>query len=127
MATVELPRRPRLGLLNAAVSLLALGAIAWWATRQHAPHVSLDARSIGDLAAALALYACATALRAERWHRLLVREGADRGRGESNRLLLVGYMGNNTLPARAGDLMRVFLLGGPRKVVLGTVLAERVL
>jgi glycosyltransferase 2 family protein len=128
MATVELPRRrPRLGLLNAAVSALAIGGIVWWASRQHAPHIPLDARSLGDLAAALAVYVCATVLRGERWHRLLVREGADRGRGESNRLLLVGYMGNNTLPARAGDLMRVLLLGGPRRVVLGTVLAERVL
>jgi uncharacterized membrane protein YbhN (UPF0104 family) len=127
MATVELPRRPRLGLLNAAVSALALGAIVWWAVRQHAPHVPLDPRSLGDLAAALAVYGCATALRGERWHRILVREGVDRGRGESYRLLLVGYMGNNTLPARAGDFMRVLLLGGPRRVVLGTVLAERVL
>jgi glycosyltransferase 2 family protein len=36
-------------------------------------------------------------------------------------------MGNNTLPARAGDLMRVVLLGGSRRVVLGSVVAERVL
>jgi len=127
MATVELPRRPRLGLLNAAVSALALGAIVWWAVRQHAPHVPLNPRSLGDLAAALAVYACATALRGERWHRILAREGAARGRGESNRLILVGYMGNNTLPARAGDFMRVLLFGGRRRVVLGTVLAERVL
>src|SRR6185312_1138131 len=64
---------------------------------------------------------------AERWHRILGREGLDRGRAESLRLTLVGYMGNNTLPARAGDLMRVVLLHGPRRQVLGTVVAERVL
>jgi uncharacterized membrane protein YbhN (UPF0104 family) len=36
-------------------------------------------------------------------------------------------MGNNTLPARAGDVMRVMMLGAPRRIVLGTVVAERVL
>src|SRR3954452_23101526 len=67
------------------------------------------------------------ALRAERWHRILVRSVLDRGPAESYRRTAVGYMGNNTLPARAGDLMRVVLLGGPRRAVLGTVVAERVL
>jgi uncharacterized membrane protein YbhN (UPF0104 family) len=120
-------RPRRLGLVQAAVSLVAVGSIAWWATRQHAPHVPLDAGSLARLAGALALYAAATALRGERWHRILVRSGVDRGRGASYGLTLVGYMGNNTLPARAGDLMRVMLLGAPRRAVLGTVVAERVL
>lgn len=127
MASVELARRPAAGLVQAGVSAAALAGIAWWASRQHRPHVPLDARSLSELAGALGLYALATALRSERWHRILVRAGADRGRGESYRLTLVGYMGNNALPARAGDLMRVVLLGGPRRVVLGTVVAERLL
>ena len=126
MAAVD-ARPRRLGLVQAAVSLVALGSIAWWATRQHAPHIPLDARSLARLAGALALYAVATALRGERWHRILVRSDLDRGRGASYGLTLVGYMGNNTLPARAGDLMRVVLLGAPRRAVLGTVVAERVL
>ena len=42
-------------------------------------------------------------------------------------LTAVGYMGNNTLPARAGELMRVVMLGGPRRAVFGTVVAERLL
>jgi uncharacterized membrane protein YbhN (UPF0104 family) len=120
-------RPRRLGFVQAAVSLVAVGSIAWWATRQHAPHVPLDARSLARLGGALALYAVATALRGERWHRILVRSDVDRGRGASYGLTLVGYMGNNTLPARAGDLMRVVLLGAPRRAVLGTVVAERVL
>lgn len=126
MAAVDVRPR-RLGLLQAAVSLVAVGSIVWWASRQHAPHVPLDARSLARLTGALALYAVATALRGERWHRILVRSGVDRGRGSSYGLTLVGYMGNNTLPARAGDLMRVVLLGAPRRAVLGTVVAERVL
>ena len=76
--------------------------------------VSLDAHALRDLGAALGLYAVATLLRAERWHLILVRAGLDRGRAETLRLTLVGYMGNNTLPARAGDLMRVVLLRARR-------------
>jgi glycosyltransferase 2 family protein len=123
--TAIAPRR--VGLLHAGVSIVALAGIAWWASRQKAPHIPLDAPALWRLAAALALYAAATLLRGERWHRILVRSGHDRGRGESYRLTLVGYMGNNALPARAGDLMRVMLHGGPRRAVLGTVLAERLL
>jgi uncharacterized membrane protein YbhN (UPF0104 family) len=127
LASVDVARRPRLGLLQAGVSLAALAGIVWWATRQQAPHISLDAHAVGDLAAAIGLYSVATLLRAERWHRILVRAGLDRGRGETLRLTLVGYMGNNTLPARAGDLMRVMLLRAPRRSALGSVVAERLL
>ncbi|MGH3003683.1 MAG: lysylphosphatidylglycerol synthase transmembrane domain-containing protein [Gaiellaceae bacterium] len=127
MATVDVRVRPRLGLLQVGVSLGALAGIGWWASRQQAPSVSLGGRTVGELFAALGLYAVATTLRAERWHRILARSRLDRGRGESYRLTLVGYMGNNALPARAGDLMRVVLLGGPRRAVLGTVVAERLL
>jgi uncharacterized membrane protein YbhN (UPF0104 family) len=87
----------------------------------------LDAPALARLAGALGIYAVATALRGERWHRILGRAGIERPRRTSYGLTLVGYMGNNTLPARAGDLMRVLYLGGPRRVALGTVVAERVL
>ena len=125
--TTTAGRRPRVGLLQVAVSLAALAGIAWWATRQRAPQISLDQAAIAWLLAGLGLYAAATLLRGERWHRLLRSSDADRGRGESYRLTTIGYMGNNTLPARAGDVMRVMMLGSPRRLVLGTVVAERVL
>jgi uncharacterized membrane protein YbhN (UPF0104 family) len=127
LATVDVTRRPRVGLVQAGVSLVALAGIVWWATRQHAPKVTLDGTALADLAGAIGLYSIATVLRAERWHRILERARLDRGRGQSYGLTLVGYMGNNVLPARAGDLMRVVLLGGPRRAVLGTVVAERLL
>jgi len=127
LASVEVARRPRVGLLQGAVSLVALAGIVWWAAHQKAPHVPLDADALARIAAALVVYAAAMVLRAERWHRILVRAGLDRGRAESFRLTAVGYMGNNTLPARAGDVMRVVLLGGPRRATLGTVVAERLL
>jgi uncharacterized membrane protein YbhN (UPF0104 family) len=117
----------RLGLLNVAVSVAALAGVVWWATRQKAPHVPLRADAVGALAGAIALYAVASALRAERWHHILVRNGVHRGRAEAYRLTAVGYMGNNTLPARAGDLLRAVLVGGSRRAALGTVVAERLL
>lgn len=127
MAIVESARPRRLGLLQAGTSLAALGAIAWWGSRQHVPHVPLDAGAIARLAGALGVYALATALRGERWHRILHASGIERARRTTYGLTLVGYMGNNTLPARAGDVMRVVLIGGSRRAALGTVVAERVL
>ncbi len=127
MASVDVGRRPRVGLLQGAVSLAALAGIAWWGSRQHAPRIPLDVQAVALLIVALTLYAGATLLRGERWHRLLSGSEVDRGRGESYRLTTIGYMGNNTLPARAGDVMRVMMLGSPRRIVLGTVVAERVL
>ena len=125
MATALIQRR--LGLLNVAVSAAALAGIAWWATRQHAPHVPLRAPALAELAGAVALYALVTVLRGERWHQILARNGLRRRRRASYGLTVVGYMGNNTLPARAGDVMRVLLVGGSRRVALGTVIAERLL
>jgi len=127
VAIVDEARPRRLGLLQAGISLATLAAIVWWARRQHRPHIPLDAEALGSLGAALGIYAVATVLRGERWFRILADAGLHRSRRTSYGLTLVGYMGNNTLPARAGDLMRVVLLGGPRRVVLGTVVAERVL
>lgn len=127
MATVEHARPRRLGLLQAATSVAALAAIAWWASRQHAPRVPLDRDALMRLCAALGVYAVATALRGERWHAILRRNGIERTRATSYGLTLVGYMGNNTLPARAGDLMRVVFVGGSRRTALGTVVAERAL
>lgn len=127
MANVGVTRRPRLGLLQAGVSLVTLAGIVFWATRQRPPHIPLDGRALADLAAALGLYAAATAMRAERWHSILGGAGLVRRRSETYGVTLVGYMGNNALPARAGDLLRVVLIGGPRRTALGTVVAERVL
>ena len=117
----------RLGLLNVAFSLAALAGIIWWARQQQAPHVELQAGAVAELVTAIALYGIVTALRAERWRSILLHNGIPRGRGDVYGLTVVGYMANNTLPARAGDLLRVVLIGGSRRAVLGTVVAERVL
>ena len=110
------------------VSLAALAGVAVWAARQPAPPAP---KLPGLIAVAVGLYAVATLLRAERWRLLLVFNGAAPSRLECHALTCVGYMGNNVLPARAGDAMRVIYMA-PRaaasaRTVIGTLVAERVL
>ncbi|HEY7622152.1 MAG TPA: lysylphosphatidylglycerol synthase transmembrane domain-containing protein [Solirubrobacteraceae bacterium] len=123
-------RRPTL-LLPAAVSVAALAAVVWWASRQQMPHLPAASVALPRLAAALGLYALATGLRGERWMRLLRHGGARLGRVDSYAITTVGYMGNNALPARAGDLMKAVLssrrTGMPTADGFGTLVAERVL
>ena len=65
------------------------------------------------LVGALALYAVATLMRGERWAQILRRSDVkDATRADAYALVPVGYMGNNVLPARGGELLRTFLLGG---------------
>jgi len=124
-------RRSLAAALQAAVSLVALAAVVWWATRQEAPSIPRTREAAAWLVAALALYAVATLARGERWHQIAKRAGIRLPRIEAQRLTAVGYMGNNVLPARSGDLLRAFLLapvaGVRKREVLGTVVAERIL
>ncbi len=113
------------------MSLLAVAGVVWWASRQDPPQLPSSGPELAALVGAIALYALATLVRSERWHRLLVDEGAKPTRTDSYALTAVGYMGNNVLPARAGDAIRMVLMA-PRaqtsmRTVLGTLLAERLL
>ena len=121
----------RLALIQALFSLVALAAVVWWASKQDAPELPSTAAAGGWLLAGLGLYVLATLLRGERWHRILHLTGVGARRADSYALTTVGYMGNNVLPARAGEMLRVVLLSkreetGKRKL-LGTVVAERML
>ena len=123
-------RRPAL-LLPAAISVVALAAVVWWASRQQMPRLPAASVALPRLGAALGLYALATVLRGERWMLLLRYGGARLGRVDSYAITTVGYMGNNALPARAGDLMKAVLssrrTGMPTADGFGTLVAERVL
>src|SRR4051794_15900415 len=94
-------------LLQLLVSLVALVAVVWWASRQHMPELGDGA--LGTLALAVAFYGLATLARGERWHRVLLLVDGRSARADAYALTVVGYMGNNTLPARAGDLLKVVL------------------
>jgi glycosyltransferase 2 family protein len=121
----------RFALIQALVSLVALAAVVWWATKQEAPELPSGAEAVAWLAAALVLYAVATVVRAERWHYILAITKVRARRRDCYGLTCVGYMGNNVLPARAGEVLRVVLLSprceASKRVVAGSIVAERIL
>jgi glycosyltransferase 2 family protein len=123
--------RPRVIALQLAVSAVALAAVVWWATRQPLPDLPSAGAALPPLGAGLALYALATLLRGERWRTLLRDGGARCSRTDASALTTIGYMGNNALPARAGDLMKAFLsarrTGSPGAETVGVLVAERML
>jgi glycosyltransferase 2 family protein len=118
-------------ILSTAVSVIFLAAAAWWVSRQKMPTIPSGTHAYLSLAGALALYAFATLCRGERWHQLLRHTSIHPKRLDSYCITTVGYAGNNILPARAGEALRVFLVSGrvdaSKREVLGTIIAERVL
>jgi len=126
--------RPLRGLgsaLGIVISAVCLAAVVWWALKQDPPELPHTPREIAALVLAIVLYGINTLVRSERWHRLLVDDGAKPERADSYSLTTVGYAVNNVLPARAGDAARVVLMA-PRaettkRTVIGTIVAERLL
>ena len=82
------------------------------------------------LAAVIVLYFIGAWVRAIRW-RLLFREPEGLSLAHLFAATLVGYMGNNLLPARLGEVARAYVAGRrgglPVGYVLGTVVVDRVL
>jgi glycosyltransferase 2 family protein len=117
--------------LGATISIAALAAIVVWALQQEPPSLPQSPARLAELAAAVGFYLAACGARAERWYELLRDNGASPRRADAYALLAVAYAGNNLLPARAGDALRVVLVT-PRartdaRTAIGTVVAERVL
>lgn len=112
------------------VSLLSLGAVAWWASQQEAPRMPTGAGGALWLVASVAVYGTALALRGWRWHRIMVSTGIPHRRADAYGLTLVAYMGNTVLPLRGGEVLRVTIMkkrspaGLPE--IIGSVIAERV-
>ena len=121
----------RFALIQAIFSLVALAAVVWWASKQDAPELPSTGSAVGWLVGAACLYAVVTILRGERWHQILHMTGVNTRRRDSYGLTTVGYMGNNVLPARAGELLRVVLPSNRseagKRSLFGTVVAERLL
>jgi uncharacterized membrane protein YbhN (UPF0104 family) len=113
------------------VSIGALAAVVVWALGQPAPHFPSAPGKIALLFVAVGVYAIATLLRGWRWDRVLSSMDIGHRRGDAYSLVCVGYMGNNVLPARGGELLRVMLMAprsqARRRELLGSVIAERVL
>jgi uncharacterized membrane protein YbhN (UPF0104 family) len=125
------PRSRLSAALGALVSLVALGAVAWWISRQEAPKLPDSAAGFAWLVLALCVSACTLTLRGWRWHRILQYAAVPHRLRDAFGLTLVAYMGNNVLPARGGELLKIGLLGprtsARRRTILGSVLVERLL
>ncbi|HEX4717696.1 MAG TPA: lysylphosphatidylglycerol synthase transmembrane domain-containing protein [Thermoleophilaceae bacterium] len=131
-AAVTPSRRGRtMRIVSTVVSVVFFAAAAWWISKQKMPTIPSGTHAYLSIAGALLLYALATLCRGERWHRLLEQTSIHPKRIDSYAITMVGYAGNNILPARAGEALRVFLISGrtlaSKREALGTIIAERVL
>jgi uncharacterized protein (TIRG00374 family) len=123
-----MPAAGRLGkiLLGLVVSA-ALMVYVFWDVDLHAIAVRLRSTLWSYLLLSAALNLVSLWARAYRW-RYLFPPGAPVG--HLFRALLIGYMGNNVLPLRAGEIVRVYVASrhGPRFwTVFATVVVERIL
>jgi uncharacterized protein (TIRG00374 family) len=77
---------------------------------------------------AVAVYTIAVVIRTWRW-RAMLRPIADISMGRLWPVVVIGYMGNNVYPARAGEVLRSYVLrrreGVPMSASLATVVLER--
>ena len=124
-------RRAASSWLGALVSVVSLAAVGWWISRQGAPRLPDTTVGFAWLGAALCVIAFNFGVRGWRWHRILRSAGIPHRERDAFGLTLVAYMGNNVLPARGGEVLKIVLLGARttarRREVLGTVIVERVL
>jgi uncharacterized protein (TIRG00374 family) len=127
MSAPSLARR----LTGAAVSLLAIVGCVWWASRQDAPVLPSSAGALAALVGGVLVYGVAISLRGYRWHAILRRTELADAPTDACALTAVGYMGNTVLPARGGELLRMFLMADRancgRLPVLGSIFTERAL
>lgn len=125
--------RPSLRAVSGVViSVVALAAVVWWASRQDAPSFPSKPGDIALVVAAIGLYGVATLVRGWRWHVILRLDGIDHRARDALGIVCVGYMGNTVLPARGGEVLRVVLLkqrspGARKREILGSIIAERAL
>ncbi len=115
-------------LVGAAISIAAI----WLLLRSVDVDAALDVLRTADrgwIGLMAAFILTDLAVRAFRWQRLVAPIGHVRYRSMLA-YLLVGYMANNVLPARIGELVRSHYLGDreglSRTTTLGTVVVERV-
>jgi uncharacterized protein (TIRG00374 family) len=112
--------------------LVSIGAVAWLLIRYDWSGVddSLRMANWTLLVPVLPIMLIIFALRAARWQSLFADDMRPRFSG-SFLALMAGYLFNNLLPARAGELVRVHVIGRreklPRSAALGTVVVERTL
>jgi uncharacterized protein (TIRG00374 family) len=117
--------------LAALISIVSIAAVVHWAAGQAPPHLPQSGTGYLWLALAVVVTAGSLSVRAWRWHRIMRSAGVPHRGQDAAGLTVVGYMGNNVLPARGGEVLKIGLLGARstarHREVLGTVLVERLL
>lgn len=124
------PSRART-IAGALISVVGVAGVVWWASTQPAPRIPTSASSLSLVGLAIGVYAVATVLRGWRWDLVLRRMNVEHQRADAYALVTVGYMGNTVLPARGGELLRIFLMSershAGRREVLGSIITEKLL
>jgi uncharacterized protein (TIRG00374 family) len=132
-APASAPRRgrPRLRVI-ATIATFALAAgftyLAVQGVHWHKAWVAVEHAHAWWLVPALVAFAAQTLLRAMRWRSLFARARRP-SRMRVTEAMLVGYLFNNVMPARAGEVARVASLARrsstPPAEIVGTVVVER--
>ncbi|HUB76139.1 MAG TPA: lysylphosphatidylglycerol synthase transmembrane domain-containing protein [Solirubrobacteraceae bacterium] len=109
--------------LAAGFTYLAVRGVHW-----HAAWVAVEHCHAWWLVPAMVAFAAQTLMRAMRWRSLFAHDRRPR-RGPVIEAMLVGYLFNNVMPARAGEVARVASLtrnsSTPAAEIVGTVIVER--
>ena len=112
--------------------VISLVFLAWALYNEKLDQVwaSLQTAQYWALLPALALYFAGVWVRAVRWRTLLKPIAPKVGLTETFEVVVIGYMANDVLPARIGELVRAYILSrrtGVRKTAtLATIFVERV-
>ena len=118
-------------MVGGVISIVAIAGCVWWASKQEAPTFPSNASDWALLVLGLLVYSVATVVRGWRWDRILRSTHVQHRRADAYGLLTVGYMGNTVLPARGGEVLRIFLLSerskAQKREILGSILPERLL
>jgi uncharacterized protein (TIRG00374 family) len=114
-------------------SLLGIAVLVWLLSDQHVGKMWHEVRNADPLVllACLPLVLINMLLRAVRWRALLDTSPKSTSYWSVFSALMIGYLANNVLPARAGDLVRIYSLSSQvklsRSYILATVFIERLL
>jgi len=111
--------------------ILSVGLVAWIVSKYELSDAlaQLEHANLSYLAPLPVLFAFDYITRAIRWRTLFDVDVRPRT-GTLLRALMVSYLMNNILPARAGDIARIYLLGRrteiSKSIILATLLVEKV-
>lgn len=113
--------------LGVAISLVFL-ALAFRGVQLNEAWHALSTANYWYILPALVAYFIGVWLRAWRW-RILLRPVKDITANRLFPTVVIGYMANNVLPARLGEVVRAYILGAKEKVsksaTLATIIVER--